>query len=145
MTAAAVHAVLIVSAFAYTWLRPQGAGLEIAVIVLQLAQGMYVRTTNFQIIIISFLCTGTVLHAIWLVMTQYISALLWTEEDQRMAQVSKLSALYSCIGPAVGALAAGFFVSGSDTLLTGFTTIYRSTVAITAASFVVSWGWSTSN
>ena len=131
-----VHASLIICSFIFSWLRPEWPVLWLSVILLQVLQG------------IAF-------PLIWLVITQRVCALLWTEEDQRIAQVGKLSALYSSIGPAVGALLAGFLLSGDESdvgsstagtiLLAGYTLVFRCNIALTAASFVVSWGWSSTD
>lgn len=102
---------------------------------------------------------GLAFHLIWLAIVHRVSALLWTEEESfRIAQVGKLSALYSSIGPAIGVLLAGFLLSGNVTdvgssnssmttamLREGFTLAYRCAIALTAASFVASWGWSTTS
>ncbi|CDH55257.1 predicted protein [Lichtheimia corymbifera JMRC:FSU:9682] len=102
---------------------------------------------------------GLAFHLIWLAIVHRVSALLWTEEESfRIAQVGKLSALYSSIGPAIGVLLAGFLLSGNVTdvgssnssmtttmLREGFILAYRCAIALTAASFVASWGWSTTS
>ncbi|KAI8145367.1 hypothetical protein BJV82DRAFT_535509 [Fennellomyces sp. T-0311] len=136
VTTTMVHASLIICSFIYSWLRPEWPVLWLSVILLQVLQGV-----SFPLI--------------WLVITQRVCALLWTEEDQRIAQVGKLSALYSSIGPAVGALLTGFLLSGDESdvgsstagtlLLAGYTLVFRCNIALTAASFVVSWGWSSTD
>ncbi|KAI9272891.1 hypothetical protein BDA99DRAFT_556487 [Phascolomyces articulosus] len=142
VTTTMVHAALIICSFVYSWLRPEWPMLWLQIIFLQVLQG------------IAF-------PLVWLVMTQRICALLWTDEDQRIAQVGKLSALFSSVGPAVGALLAGFLLSGNDTdigsstddnteamdafLMAGYTLVFRCNIALTAASFVVSWGWSSTD
>lgn len=133
MSSAVVHAVLIICAFAYTWLRPDWPYVSGAAILLQT-------------------CQGIAFELIWLVITQLLGALLWTDEDQRITQVAKMSALYCGIGPALGALVVAFLVSSGEgnaaaelLLLQGFTLVFRCSVALTAASFVFSWGWSSSD
>ncbi|KAI7859525.1 hypothetical protein BDC45DRAFT_496280 [Circinella umbellata] len=144
VTTTIAHAALIICSFVYSWLRPEWPMLWLQILILQVVQGM-----SFPLI--------------WLVMTQRICALLWTDEEQRIAQVGKLSALFSIIGPAVGALLAGFLLSGDDSavgsssgtntnteamdafLMAGYTLVFRCNIALTAASFVVSWGWSSTD
>lgn len=75
-------------------------------------------------------------------MAQRTNILLWTEEDLRSTQVSKLSALYSALGPALGALAASFLAENQEA---SFAVVYRLTVALVAVSYVFSWGWSSSD
>ncbi|ORZ02247.1 hypothetical protein BCR43DRAFT_559235 [Syncephalastrum racemosum] len=120
-TVGVVHGTLAVCAFSYACLRAEHSPLW--VLVCQFAQGV-----AFQLI--------------WLCMAQRTNILLWTEEDLRSTQVSKLSALYSALGPALGALAASFLAENQEA---SFAVVYRLTVALVAVSYVFAWGWSSSD
>ena len=63
---------------------------------------------------------------------------MWSQYD-RMKHRSKISALYSSIGPAIGALLAGYIMQPSDT--DDYALIYKICVGLFSFSFVVSWGW----
>lgn len=63
---------------------------------------------------------------------------MWSQYD-RMKHRSNISALYSSIGPAIGALLAGYILqtgNGED-----YAFIYKVCVVLFSLSFVVSWGW----
>jgi MFS family permease len=58
-----------------------------------------------------------------------------------MKHRSKISALYSSIGPAIGALLAGFILQSNTSNMEDYALVYKICVALFSLSFVVSWGW----
>ncbi|OAD77348.1 hypothetical protein PHYBLDRAFT_164266 [Phycomyces blakesleeanus NRRL 1555(-)] len=116
-----VHGFFISSALCYTMLIPHSPVSWGASVFLQGIQA---------------LC----LHLAWCVATSRLNAFAWIDQ-QRMMERGKASALYSSIGPAVGALIAGCIVGDDTTWRIGFVNLFHTTVPFVALSFVVSWGW----
>jgi chromate transport protein ChrA len=80
---------------------------------------------------------------IWLSGADQVNLIMWSQYD-RMKHRSKISALYSSIGPAIGTLIVGYILqssSSSTTNMEDYALIYKICVALFSLSFVVSWGW----
>lgn len=83
---------------------------------------------------------------IWLSGADQVNLIMWSQYD-RMKYRSKISALYSSIGPAIGVLVAGFILQSTNTAsnsmngMEDYALIFKVSVALFSLSFVVSWGW----
>ncbi|KAI8368241.1 uncharacterized protein BYT42DRAFT_503963 [Radiomyces spectabilis] len=117
-----IHSLLIISIFGFSWLRQDSIGTQIAMVLLQTGQGIG-------------------MHLIWLTASNRIMA--WMRTDQQlMLQRAKMSALYSSLGPAFGALIAGFVMHAHDAhFREGFTFLCQCAIGMLAGSYVLSWGW----
>ncbi|KAI9354197.1 hypothetical protein BD770DRAFT_325164 [Pilaira anomala] len=114
-----VHIILILCAILYPCLKPDNAATHVSLLVLQALQAI-----AFQ--------------SIWLSGADQVNLIMWSQYD-RMKHRSNISALYSSIGPAIGALLAGYILqtgNGED-----YAFIYKVCVVLFSLSFVVSWGW----
>ncbi|KAI7889839.1 uncharacterized protein EV154DRAFT_423113 [Mucor mucedo] len=116
-----VHIILILCAILYPCLKPDSATTHVFLLVLQALQAV-----GFQLI--------------WLSGADQVNLIMWSQYD-RMKHRSTISALYSSIGPAIGALAAGYILQSSTSDMEDFALIYKICVALFSLSFVVSWGW----
>ncbi|KAI9023056.1 hypothetical protein CLU79DRAFT_750121 [Phycomyces nitens] len=116
-----LHGIFIASALCYPMLVPHSTVSLTASVFLQGTQA---------------LC----LHLAWCMATNRLNAFAWIDQ-QRMMERGKASALYGCIGPALGALIAGYIVGDDMTWRVGFVHLFHTTVPFAALSFVISWGW----
>jgi MFS family permease len=77
---------------------------------------------------------------IWLSGADQVNLIHWSQYD-RMKHRSRISALYSSIGPAIGVIIAGYILHQSDQNLEDYTLTFKICVVLFSLSFVVSWGW----
>ncbi|OBZ83574.1 hypothetical protein A0J61_08378 [Choanephora cucurbitarum] len=119
MVTTCIHLILILCAILYPCLRPNQTMTPIALLILQACQ-----SSAFQL--------G------WLSGADQIHLLYWNPLD-RIKQRTKIAFMYSSLGPALGALLAGALCSVEQT--EDDTLIYKICVALFTFSFVVSWGW----
>ncbi|KAL7322950.1 hypothetical protein PS15p_210917 [Mucor circinelloides] len=115
-----VHITLIICAIWYPCLKPDSVATHASLLVLQALQAI-----AFQLI--------------WLSGADQVNLIHWSQYE-RMKQRSKISALYSSIGPALGAMLAGYILQ-SDQSMEDYTLIFKCCVALFSLSIVVSWGW----
>ncbi|CAO0796504.1 unnamed protein product [Mucor circinelloides] len=115
-----VHITLIICAIWYPCLKPDSVATHASLLVLQALQA-----TAFQLI--------------WLSGADQVNLIHWSQYE-RMKQRSEISALYSSIGPALGAMLAGHILQ-SDQSMEDYTLIFKCCVALFSLSIVVSWGW----
>ncbi|CEP17548.1 hypothetical protein [Parasitella parasitica] len=115
-----VHITLIICAILYPCMKPGNFATHVSLLLLQALQAI-----AFQLI--------------WLSGADQVNLIHWSQ-NERMKQRSKISALYSSIGPAIGAILAGCILQ-SDQSMEDYTLIFKCCVALFSLSFVVSWGW----
>lgn len=122
-----VHIILILCAILYPCLKLDSTTTtHVSLVVLQMFQAIAFQT-------------------IWLSGADQVNLIMWSQYD-RMKHRSKISALYSSIGPAIGALLAGYILqSNTTTTMEDYAFIYKICVALFSFSFVVSWGWTSDN
>lgn len=124
MITTSVHIILILCAILYPCLKPDTTTTNVSLLVLQMLQAIAFQT-------------------IWLSGADQVNLIMWSQYD-RMKHRSKISALFSSIGPAIGALLAGYILQ-SNTNMEDYAFIYKMCVALFSLSFVVSWGWTSDN
>ncbi|KAL9537278.1 hypothetical protein MBANPS3_011919 [Mucor bainieri] len=115
-----VHITLIICAILYPCLKPDSVATHVSLLVLQALQAI-----AFQLV--------------WLSGADQVNLIHWSQYE-RMKQRSRISALYSSIGPALGVMLAGYILQ-SDQSMEDYTLIFKCCVALFSLSFVVSWGW----
>ncbi|CAO3634923.1 unnamed protein product [Mucor fragilis] len=115
-----VHITLIICAILYPCLKPDSVATHVSLLMLQALQAI-----AFQLI--------------WLSGADQVNLIHWSHYE-RMKQRSRISALYSSIGPALGVMLAGYILQ-SDQSMEDYTLIFKCCVALFSLSFVVSWGW----
>ncbi|KAI8636954.1 hypothetical protein BD408DRAFT_425331 [Parasitella parasitica] len=115
-----VHIILIMCAILYPCMKPGNFATHVSLLLLQALQAI-----AFQLI--------------WLSGADQVNLIHWSQ-NERMKQRSKISALFSSIGPAIGATLAGYILQ-SDQSMEDYTLIFKCCVALFSLSFVVSWGW----
>ncbi|KAG2233117.1 hypothetical protein INT48_005861 [Thamnidium elegans] len=116
-----VHIILILCAILYPCLKPDSATTHVSLLVLQALQAI-----AFQLI--------------WLSGADQVNLIMWSQYD-RMKHRANISALYSSIGPAIGALIAGYILQSDTSNTEDYAFIFKICVILFSLSFVVSWGW----
>lgn len=137
-----VHIILILCAILYPCLKPDSATTHVSLLVLQALQGKpYKQTTFFESRShVSFIIIAIGFQLIWLSGADQVNLIMWSQYD-RMKHRSTISALYSSIGPAIGALIAGYILQSNTSDMEDYALIYKICVALFSLSFVISWGW----
>ena len=135
-----VHITLIICAILYPCMKPDSAATRVSLLVLQALQGMHLTFVFRYIKLIhDFIIIAIAFQLIWLSGADQVN-LIHGSQNERMKQRSKISALYSSIGPAIGVMVAGYILQ-SDQSMDDYTLIFKYCVALFSLSFVVSWGW----
>ncbi|CDS08039.1 hypothetical protein LRAMOSA01988 [Lichtheimia ramosa] len=127
-TVVVIHMVLILCALGYSMLQPAYLGVHVAVVVLQILQAL-------------------AFNVFWYVAVQQVDAVLLTAgQHQRMILRGRMSALFNSIGPAIGAILAGYLVDlyqqTSYMTFPGFLLVYKCSIVVLAISLLLSRGWS---
>lgn len=121
-------------------MKPDSVATRVSLLVLQALQGMYLIFVFTCINLIhGFIIIAIAFQLIWLSGADQVNLIHWSQ-NERMKQRSKISALYSSIGPAIGVMIAGYILQ-SDQSMEDYTLIFKYCVALSSLSFVVSWGW----
>lgn len=95
----------------------------------------------------SFSYPALAFNVFWYVAVQQVDAVLLTAgQHQRMILRGRMSALFNSIGPAIGAVLAGYLVDlyqqTSYMTFPGFLLVYKCSIVVLAISLLLSRGWS---
>ena len=74
---------------------------------------------------------------IWLLAAHQVDTVVLTDHKRVMLK-GAMSAVYSCLGPAIGVIFVGYFANTCD----GYIITYRYAAGIAVMSTLLSWEWS---